>query len=84
MTNTGWSADIATFSWVYCSPFAGLSLDSYPNLTAWVSKIKDREAVMEGLDIPEPNSLKATWSDPEKLKELISEGQSKMASSNEG
>lgn len=35
---------------------------------------------MEGLDIPEPNPLKAPWSDSEKLKELIAESQSKMAS----
>eukprot|EP00892_Ulva_mutabilis_P008729 jgi/Ulvmu1/6228/UM028_0086.1 len=73
-------ADIATFSWIYCSAYAGLSLEEYPSLAAWVSKIKDRDAVSAGLDVPEPNPLKEPWSDTQKMKDFIAEAKNKLSS----
>lgn len=68
------------FSWVFCAPWAGLSLDTYPNIKAWIERIEGREAVKEGLDVPEPNSLKAALDDPEAMKRAIAEAQNMMVS----
>lgn len=45
-------ADIANFSWVNVSYFAGVDLDAFPNLKAWWKKIAARPAVKKGLAVP--------------------------------
>lgn len=61
-----------------------MSLAEYPHLAAWVTKIRERQPVDEGLDVPEANPMKDAWSDPEKMKALLAEGQSKLASNADG
>ncbi len=46
-------ADIATFSWVRSYGLVGLSIDSLPNLQAWLKRIEKRRAVQHGLKVPE-------------------------------
>ena len=77
-----WStfADIATFSWVFAAPWAGLSLDAYPNLKAWHDKLMERPAVKVGLDVPEPNKLVLALADPERMKKAVEEAQAMMVS----
>lgn len=45
-------ADIANFSWVNVSYFAGVDLDSFPNLQKWWERINARPAVKKGLAVP--------------------------------
>lgn len=45
-------ADIANFSWVNVSYFAGVDLDQFPNLYKWWERINARPAVKKGLAIP--------------------------------
>jgi glutathione S-transferase len=45
-------ADIASFSWVNVSYFAGVDLEQFPNLKKWWERINARPAVQKGLAIP--------------------------------
>lgn len=72
--------DIATFSWIAIAPWAGLSLDGYPNLSEWVQRMESRKAVLDGMDVPNPNPLKDVMGNPEKIKQLIAAAQSMMVS----
>lgn len=78
--NIAWAADIATFCWIFAAPWAGLTLDKYPNLKAWHDKILERPAVREGLDVPEPNRMMLALKDPEIMKELVEDAQAMMVS----
>ena len=40
------------------SDWAGVSLDEFPNVAAWLAKLKAREAVQRGFDIPTPQNKK--------------------------
>ena len=73
-------ADISTFGWVFAAPWAGLSLDEFPNLKKWHDRILERPAVKEGLDVPEPNAMMAALADPEKMKASIAAAQAMMVS----
>ncbi|GAB4821529.1 hypothetical protein N2152v2_008575 [Parachlorella kessleri] len=49
-------ADISCFTWVLFHDILALPLaKDYPNLRAWVDRIKARGAVRRGLDVPAPN-----------------------------
>ena len=50
-------ADIANFSWVNVAYFAGVDLDSFPNLHKWWEKINARPAVKKGLAVPSEPSI---------------------------
>jgi hypothetical protein len=72
--------DIATFCWVVAGPYAGLEFDEFPKLKAWVDKIMARDAMMEGLNVPEPFTLLEALKDPAKLKQMAEEAQAMMVS----
>ena len=44
-------ADIISFPWVLIAKPLGASLDSFPNVQAWRSRIKERPAVRRGVDL---------------------------------
>jgi len=44
-------ADIISFPWVLIAKPLGASLDNFPNVAAWRSKIKERPAVRRGVDL---------------------------------
>lgn len=46
-------ADVATFPWVAVYRFQGLTLDNHPHLQRWHDTIRDRPAVVKGMNIPE-------------------------------
>jgi len=50
-------ADIANFSWVNVSYFAGVDLKKFPNLDKWWARINARPAVQKGLNIPKAPSV---------------------------
>lgn len=45
-------ADIANFSWVNVSYFAGVDLSKFPNLEKWWKRIEERPAVRKGVAVP--------------------------------
>ncbi|KAL8908722.1 MAG: hypothetical protein Q9171_005335 [Xanthocarpia ochracea] len=51
-------ADIACFSWIDASQWAGVELDSFPEVQAWTERINERPAVQRGLNVPEPYEFK--------------------------
>ena len=44
--------------------WAGVSIDEFPHLAAWVDRIEARPAVVIGRDIPEKDSLTKMKNDP--------------------
>lgn len=50
-------ADIANFSWVNVSYFAGVDLAKFPNLQKWWKRINDRPAVQKGVSVPSENKI---------------------------
>ncbi|CZS89901.1 related to URE2-nitrogen catabolite repression regulator [Rhynchosporium graminicola] len=50
-------ADIASFSWVNVSYFAGVDLSNFPNVERWWKSINDRPAVKKGLAVPSESKI---------------------------
>ncbi|KAF2770463.1 glutathione S-transferase [Teratosphaeria nubilosa] len=50
-------ADIANFSWVNVSYFAGVNLDQFPNLKKWWERINARPAVQRGVAVPSESKI---------------------------
>jgi glutathione S-transferase len=50
-------ADIANFSWVNVSYFAGVDLSMFPNLEKWWERISEREAVKKGTSVPSESRI---------------------------
>ena len=44
-------ADIATFPWVFSSPYLGISVNEYLNVQRWVGSMRSRKAVQKGMAI---------------------------------
>jgi len=62
-------ADIANFTWVNISFWAGVTTEEFPLLNAWVDRINAREAVKRGLDVPVKFTMKDDIKDQAKLDE---------------
>jgi glutathione S-transferase len=50
-------ADIANFSWVNVSYFAGVDLTKFPNLEKWWGRINERPAVQKGTSVPSESKI---------------------------
>ncbi|MGH7884662.1 MAG: glutathione S-transferase family protein [Thermodesulfobacteriota bacterium] len=61
-------ADIATWPWINAHDWAGISLDSFPNLTRWFELVGKRPAVVKGKEIPLNDNIDET--DDEKAKKI--------------
>ena len=59
-------ADIINWPWVLIAKPLGASLDKYPNLNAWRSQVKERPAVMRGVDLGKDLRRKGPPSDDER------------------
>ena len=51
-------ADRLSTGWISSYVWAGLSLDSFPNLKAWLERISARPAVVLGNSVPKSNYVK--------------------------
>ncbi|PKS11041.1 hypothetical protein jhhlp_002802 [Lomentospora prolificans] len=51
-------ADISIVGWVSAHAWAGIGLEEFPRLAQWLEKVKSREGVKRGFDVPEPKSTK--------------------------
>jgi GST-like protein len=49
-------ADMAAWPWVMQHDWSGVRIDDLPNLSAWLRRIGDRDAVRRGFDVPAPQS----------------------------
>jgi GSH-dependent disulfide-bond oxidoreductase len=47
-------ADIAAWPWIRAHDWAGLSLESFPNLKKWHDALADRPAFQKGVQVPTP------------------------------
>ncbi|KAF2109256.1 glutathione S-transferase [Lophiotrema nucula] len=54
-------ADISTFAWVRCAPWAGVDLSKFPKLDAWRAQIEARPAVQKGLLAPNGEDQIVKW-----------------------
>ena len=66
-------ADIANFSWVNLAYFAGVEIEEFPNLKKWTDRMKRREAVKRGLEIPVKFIVKDDVKNPDNLDEKAKE-----------
>ena len=57
-------ADICTEPWIRSHNWAGVSLDEFPKLQAWIDRIEARPGFQAGLKIPEQDSLTKMREDP--------------------
>lgn len=57
-------ADICTVGWVRAHDWAGISIDPFPNLAAWLKRIEARPAVQLGLKVPHDPTADEHKSDP--------------------
>lgn len=57
-----------------------MTINKYPHLKAWHDKILQRPAVLQGINVPEPNPMLAALADAQKMKQLVESGQSMMVS----
>ncbi|GAA5875335.1 hypothetical protein JCM8547_003207 [Rhodosporidiobolus lusitaniae] len=69
-------ADQATQPWIRFSDWAGVSLEPFPNVQAWVDRIEERPATQAALKVPEQDMKTKIKSDPE-LEKKIQEESSK-------
>jgi len=60
-------ADIANFAWVTTHDWSGVGVEGFPHLARWLNQIRQRPAVLRGLDVPPP-----------KLKALVGESADKF------
>lgn len=51
-------ADICIFSWVNWAEWAGISLEPYPHVKAWLQSIQERPAVEKGVNVPDKFEMK--------------------------
>lgn len=52
-------ADMIIFPWTLAAGFSGLSLEDKPNIRKWQERCEARPATSRGLDVPEPNMIRA-------------------------
>jgi len=50
-------ADIKSFVWLMGGPFVEVDLEPYPNVRAWLQRIKDRPKTYKGLGVPSRGSI---------------------------
>ncbi|KAL8735338.1 MAG: hypothetical protein Q9166_000883 [cf. Caloplaca sp. 2 TL-2023] len=51
-------ADLACFSWIDASEWAGVGLHNFPEVQQWTERINQRPAVQRGLNVPESYQFK--------------------------
>ena len=56
--------------------WAGIDVDEFPNIKAWVDRMSARPAVQRGCNVPSPFHWKDVQSDEEKMRALAKAGRS--------
>lgn len=69
-------ADLCTQPWVRSHDWAGVSLDDFPQLKAWMDRIEERPAFKAGLKIPEQDMKTKMAQDPTLAEKVAQAGSS--------
>ena len=62
-------ADIANWAWVRTHRWSGVEIDDLPHLLRWRDQLRDRPAVLKGIEMP-PSSMNVRVDDAEKAKQF--------------
>ena len=65
-------ADIANWAWVRTHRWSGVEIDDMPHLLRWRDQLRDRPAVLKGIEMP-PSSMNVRVDDAEKAKQFADE-----------
>jgi GST-like protein len=65
-------ADIANWAWVRTHRWSGVEIDDLPHLLRWRDQLRDRPAVLKGIEMP-PSSMNVRVDDAEKAKQFADE-----------
>ncbi|GAA5987245.1 hypothetical protein JCM10908_001876 [Rhodotorula pacifica] len=76
-------ADMATQPWVRSARWAGVDINEFPALKAWVARVEDRPATKEALKVPEQDMLTRMKQDPELEKKIAEESSKWIMKGNE-
>ncbi|KAI9292769.1 glutathione S-transferase GstA [Neoconidiobolus thromboides FSU 785] len=68
-------ADIASFPWARFTIWAGVEIDDFPNVKAWLERTEGFDYVQRGLNVPDKDKIKEILKDPK-----LGEQQAKEAS----
>ncbi len=64
-------ADIATWPWVRSHKAAGVDIERFPNLKAWLDRVGERPAVQKGANIPERMKPTDRHEQQEKIRGIL-------------
>ncbi|KAG0659787.1 hypothetical protein C6P46_004990 [Rhodotorula mucilaginosa] len=76
-------ADMATQPWVRSARWAGVDINEFPALKAWVARVEERPATKEALKVPEQDMLTRMKQDPELEKKIMEESSKWIMKGNE-
>jgi glutathione S-transferase len=62
-------ADIAHYGWVAAAGWAGVDIDKFPALKAWMDRMEAREGVEKGRHVPDRHTIKELLKDKAKTEE---------------
>ncbi len=65
-------ADIANWAWVRTHRWSGVEIDDLPHLLRWRDQLRDRPAVLKGIEMP-PSSMNVRVDDADKAKQFAEE-----------
>ncbi|SPN98763.1 related to URE2 - nitrogen catabolite repression regulator [Cephalotrichum gorgonifer] len=60
-------ADISIVGWANSHDWAGVPFDDFPKVAAWLERVKAREAVQRGFNVPTPDKKPLTEEEKEKV-----------------
>ncbi|EUC48867.1 hypothetical protein COCMIDRAFT_33735 [Bipolaris oryzae ATCC 44560] len=62
-------ADIAHYGWGAAAGWAGVDLDKFPAVQAWLDRMEAREGVEKGRHVPDPHRMRELLKDKAKMEE---------------
>lgn len=66
-------ADIAHFGWVAAAGWAGVEIEDFPTLNAWLERMYARPGVEKGRHVPKRHGMKELMQDKEKMERKAEE-----------
>ncbi|BGP49359.1 Glutathione S-transferase 2 [Rhodotorula kratochvilovae] len=77
-------ADMCSQPWIRMGFWAGVDLEPFPHLSAWVERIEQRPATQAALKIPEQDSLSKLKADPKAAEEMAAKASKWIMQGQEG
>lgn len=67
--------DIAHYGWGAAAGWAGVNLDKFPAVQAWLDRMEAREGVEKGRHVPDPHTMRELLKDKAKMAEQAAKSQ---------